>query len=51
MTLPSALAAAHPRCSLIVDIPKLLKIAAWVAVIGFTIAVFVVGGAAVVALF
>jgi hypothetical protein len=34
-----------------VDIPKLLKIAAWMAVIGFTVAVFIVGGAAVVALF
>ena len=33
------------------DIPKLLKIAAWIAVIGFALAVFVVGGAAVVALF
>ena len=33
------------------NIIKLAKIASWVAVIGFTIAVFVVGGRAVIALF
>jgi hypothetical protein len=34
-----------------VDISRLLKIASWVAVIGFTLTVFVLGTAAVVALF
>lgn len=33
------------------DITRLLKVASWVAVIGFTLAVFVLGTAAVVALF
>ncbi len=33
------------------NIVKYAKIASWVAVIGFTIAVFVVGGFAVIALF
>jgi hypothetical protein len=34
-----------------VDISRLFKIASWVAVIGFTVAVFVLGAAAIVALF
>jgi hypothetical protein len=34
-----------------VDITRILKVASWVAVIGFTLAVFVVGTAALVALF
>lgn len=51
MTLPSVPIAAPRRWTPFVDIAKLLKIAAWIAVIGFTVAVFVVGGAAVIALF
>jgi hypothetical protein len=34
-----------------VDITRFLKLASWVAVIGFTLAVFVLGAAAVIALF
>jgi hypothetical protein len=34
-----------------VDVTRFLKVASWVAVIGFTVAFFVVGAAAVAALF
>lgn len=34
-----------------VDLTRFLKIASWVAVIGFTLAVFVLGAAAIIALF